>query len=418
VKQIILIVLLINSLLSFSQKSDSLKVYGDLYGIAAGINYCKFRNDSLDFDFNTKPAIGIFGKRMLNKNFNIKISVIYSVKGSTSNSPYIKLEKRYLDLNFVPQLRIANDFYLNVGISYSNILSSKQVIQDGNRWNGVKKLNYNGFDSEVNLVSGLELKLQKRLSLEFSYFIPCSKSNNQNFQLTLNFYLNNKSQKPGITKNTNREISKYQIRQLKEGTLLVRLKTSEDKIDALSDKDKYKKGDTIKNIQDAENKKIIIAFKKKFTFCYVAFFYANYSKNILERRFGNVFLNENLEIDNSIVIDTAKSIFTAEFGALTKDSIKYFSHYGYEPNKSWNQKQMNAFYTSSFGTDILAIFVMDEKFNHLKNPFPYYSRNSYYSINENTEQVMFYPFEFLPDAIDKTIENLNIKLLKYYHKHK
>jgi hypothetical protein len=414
-----IVILLVNSLCAYSQKSDTLKTYGDFYGISAGFNYCKFRNDSIDFDFDAKPVIGFFGKRMLNKNINVKISVLYSVKGSTSNSPYIKLENRYIDLNLMSQLKITNDFYLQGGISYSNILSSKQIIQDGSKWNGVRKINYNnGFNSEINLVSGIEFKLHKRLSLEFNYFIPCSKNNNQNFQLTLNFFVNTHEQKTVSIRRTNRDLSKSQICQLKEGTLLVRLKTAENKISVLPDEDKIKKSDTIKYLQDAENKKIIAAFKKKFTFCNVAFFYSNYSEKIMERKFNKVFLNENLEIDNSIFIDTTKSIFTAEFGALTKDSIKYFSHYGYEPNKPWNTKQMNIIYTSYFGTDMLALFVMNDKFCQLQKPFPYFSKNNYFSINEQTEQIMFYPFEFLPYSTDRTVENLNIKLLKYYHKQK
>lgn len=411
-----ILILILISMGMYSQVKDTLSKKEISYGFNVGLNYCKFRNDTFDFSYTTKPLIGIFGKYDFWKKINLKGSIFYSVKGATSVNPYLKLENRYLDLNFIPQFRIVNDFYFQTGISYSNLLSSKKIIHDGSKWNGINKVNYKGYDSEVNFIAGLELKLQKRLGFEINYYIPASGSNNQNIQFALNFYLNKIDQKSDSYRKTIRNRSKEQINQLKEGTLLVRLKTSENKINALLSEKKYWKADTLKKIQDAENKKIIAAFNEKFKFCKVAFFYSNNSKNILERKFDNIFLNDSLQIDNSIVIDTTKSIFTAEFGFLVQDSIKYFSHFGYLPNKNWSVKRINYYYSSSTGNDISSLIIMNDKFYALKRPFPYYTRIIYSSAREHPEQFMFFPFGFINFSHKRTIEKMSVKLLQYYLK--
>ncbi len=186
---IIVITLLIVSLYTYSQKSDTAHKMIEVYGIKAGINYSKFSNDS--FNFKGELVFGIFGKYKFSDKIVFKAATLYSRKGSTSSSSYVKYVNSYIDLNLIPQYRIFSDLYFQAGFCYSFILASKRVTYNGEKWNGVSKTRNNDYDSEINLLAGLELKLQKNWRIEFNYFIPCSKNNIQNLQFSLNYSLIN-----------------------------------------------------------------------------------------------------------------------------------------------------------------------------------------------------------------------------------
>ena len=75
------------------------------------------------------------------------------------------------------------------------------------------------------------------------------------------------------------EIAKTQIKELKEGVLLVRLHTKQPVIDAMKERGSFKKAHYIKEKQEAVNKEIVAAFKD-FDFCKVYFFYSQFSDSL------------------------------------------------------------------------------------------------------------------------------------------
>jgi len=198
------------------------------------------------------------------------------------------------------------------------------------------------------------------------------------------------------------EIMVQQIMQLKDGVLLVRLQTRENSIRVLNQAGKTEQADKIKNRQRKYNMKIYAAFKECFTFCPIYFFFSNYSDSIRNGHAGGiVFLNENLEADTGIKLGNSKFL-TAEFGALEKDTTKYFTgQYLYAGEHGLERR--NQFSTGpNFGFPALKI--MSDQLVQLKKPFPYYVRT----------------FESLPikRRVSKTVERMNSKLLYYYNQNK
>ncbi|MCO6500857.1 MAG: hypothetical protein J5I47_10825 [Vicingus serpentipes] len=187
-----------------------------------------------------------------------------------------------------------------------------------------------------------------------------------------------------------RRESEEQIEELKQGTLLVRLKTSNNKINALKKVGNIEKALKVKAEQDLENKQIISAFKHYFNFCDVVFFHSNHSNNVRAKKLSNIFLNDSLMIDGSIKVDTNRAIFIAEFGSIEAPSTSGFQ----------------------------ALIIKNDEFVQLKRPFPYYVRTSFKSMKQHPEQALFLApiLPFQNWTFDATVIVMNEKLNEYFDK--
>lgn len=147
------------------------------------------------------------------------------------------------------------------------------------------------------------------------------------------------------------------IKNLRKGALLVRLKTRQNTIDAFEERGYKKMAQQVKKEQRESNKKLMKAFKENFNFCQVYFFYSEDSENVLENNLEGIFLNDNLEKDASIIVKE-EHIFTAEIGSLITDPVVTYRD-GTESNT-----------TSGMSESVLVI--KDDDFEQLRRPFPYY----------------------------------------------
>ena len=128
-----------------------------------------------------------------------------------------------------------------------------------------------------------------------------------------------------------------------DGAILVRLKSKQKQIEQLAIYNSSK-AEEVKSRQILENRKIVKAFREKFNFCPVYFFYSHHSLQVKNGELNNVFLNDSLTIDSNITIKENR-VFIAEFGSLDSDRL-----------------------------GINALYLMDENFKYLQKPFPYYVR--------------------------------------------
>ena len=134
-----------------------------------------------------------------------------------------------------------------------------------------------------------------------------------------------------------RDKARADIVMLKGGALLVRLKTSELKINALKSKGMLKEAELIRVGQESTNKQIVEAFWKEFHFCKVYFFYSNNSEKIKSGNYNGCLMNVNMEIDSSF---TGQNYLTGEFDE-----------------------------SETAGID--AFVLKDKNYDQLKSPFPY-----------------------------------------------
>ncbi|MBL0340768.1 MAG: hypothetical protein IPP71_07530 [Bacteroidetes bacterium] len=136
----------------------------------------------------------------------------------------------------------------------------------------------------------------------------------------------------------NRNLMGQQIKQLKDGALLIRVQNKENSIKALNDRKQFALANKIQIKQVSYNKKIIAAFRKKFNFCPIYFFFSNSSDTILANHLNEIiFLNDGLQPDTSIKFVYNKFL-TAEFAIIEQDTSKCFSNYYYQPSENGVEK--------------------------------------------------------------------------------
>lgn len=145
-----------------------------------------------------------------------------------------------------------------------------------------------------------------------------------------------------LSAQSNQQIAKEQLNQMKASFILVRLKTDSLKIEALKKNGFTEEAEKQKLELYQENKEILLSFAKTFDFCPVYFFYSSSMDNIRSGEIvGHVF-DSNLKIVDQDLLK-AQPFFTAKFGK-----------------------------TKNLG--IHALILMDHYFVPLKSPFPFYQR--------------------------------------------
>ncbi len=404
IRTLSILLIIVLPLMVFSQNEAKTNENKFLFGFNGGLNISKINSDTLELTNGYKPYVGVFAKYRVSDKVYIKTSVSYSIKGSTSLQPDVKIKNEYVDFNLMPQYQIFDDFYLQAGLSYSSLLSSKYITRNGKTKGSKQSQKIYDYNSELNLTAGLEFRLHDNMTFELNYAIPLEENNTSNFQLGVNISLFNRINDDQNYGRIKRKQSRKQIAQLKESVLLVRLKTSTNSINALNKIGDNKKAESIKKKQYATNKHIVKAFRENFDFCEVKFFYDNNSQNIYDNKFNNIFLNDSLQNDSSILIDKNKAIFIAEFGKLDQDTMNYFSHNTYENRDNNGLQEVHNYYSVSSEASFHALRIMDHNFIQLNKPFPYYVKVTHPIIIKWT--------------FKETVVEMNENLNNYYFLHK
>lgn len=158
----------------------------------------------------------------------------------------------------------------------------------------------------------------------------------------------------------NNKIAEWQINKLKEGALIVRLKTDAMTVNALKQQGNYKLAEKRELELYAINKTVVISFKDYYTFSKVYFIYSNYSDSLFKGKRTNMFLDTNLQIDKNIImkedyylIADKDFLYNSSIGFVKEDTAKFVKESG-------NPERHKA-------------FVLKNKYGHqLHNPFPFY----------------------------------------------
>lgn len=165
--------------------------------------------------------------------------------------------------------------------------------------------------------------------------------------------------------------SKRQILEIHDGVLLVRLKQKQKSIDALRKRGRVKLAKKIELKQQNRNKYIIDAFNARFDFCPVYFFYSSDSKHIRNNNLDSIsFLNDSLLKDNSITFKDS-IFYVAEFGHIEPEET-----FTYQSSVHTSKNETIATYSGSSDFSFKAVTIKTKDFKQLKEPFPYYSKES------------------------------------------
>lgn len=158
------------------------------------------------------------------------------------------------------------------------------------------------------------------------------------------------------------EMAKEQILELKNGVLLVQLKTRQKTIDAYTKKDLDKKAKEIKELQHRDNLNIIKGFNEYFNFCPVYFYTSNDFKKVKAQNFTDVTFYDSLMQPKTINIDLNNSnYYICEISKNNYDNSTLKNIPGYKLD-----------YDRSIKFD--AFIIKNKEFQQLSSPFPYYAK--------------------------------------------
>lgn len=155
-----------------------------------------------------------------------------------------------------------------------------------------------------------------------------------------------------------KEEAMQDLDNLKNGMLLVRLKTNVEAISQLEAQGKATEAEALRQRQYQKNRDIILSFSKSFDFCPVYFFYASQSEDI-----RNAKLSGNLFDSNLKLVETQKLpefYLTAEFSK-----------------------------TENLGLE--GLIIMNSKLFPMESPFPFYQRKyRFFGLVSHTKSKMVY----------------------------
>lgn len=196
-------------------------------------------------------------------------------------------------------------------------------------------------------------------------------------------------------------ISAWQIKQLKTGALVVRLKTNKKTIDALIKQGNFKVAQQKQMEQYAINKNTMAAFIDNFKFCKVYFINSNSSDSLLKGIKSNIFLDSNLTINPSIemneqyyLLAERDNVYNSSIGFVKEDSAGIVNEAG--------------------GMGYEAAFVVKNKYGHqLKRPFPFYVdyTTKYYNVESSPNK---FPVNVVPVGSSGMVFVVNFKVIKDY----
>lgn len=197
------------------------------------------------------------------------------------------------------------------------------------------------------------------------------------------------------------QTSRQQIKELKNGVLLVRLKTSEKVIQGLKEMGHFDMAEEIRQDQREENLEIAAAFKESYDFSPVCFFYSDCTRDIKEGNYDGCIMDHGLNKISSMP-ENIGNYLVAEFSHVQRSDEAYFQDYTLRQDTSGYKTQQKT-YTGDTDLGPYALIVRDRDFVQLRSPFPYYVRT-------------YEGFPILRRKKPKTVARLNEALHEYYSK--
>lgn len=185
------------------------------------------------------------------------------------------------------------------------------------------------------------------------------------------------------------EMARTQINELKNGVLLVQLRTRQNTINAYNSKGLTNKANRVERQQALDNKSIIKGFKDYFNFCPVYFFYSSDKEKLMNKKYSTItFINDSLAPTQlPISLDTINyfisGISKSNFGNTTLNNI---------PNYKIPHER---------GIKFDAFIIRNKDFQQLSAPFPYFAK-THVAVKVNDKKRW------------ESIKKLNARLHSYY----
>ena len=379
--------------------------------IVAGYNFSSLELESEKLRPIASPFLGINARIKVKGNLFLRPGIYLSRKRSLINSSS-DLRQETGSFGIQIQQRV-DDFFFHLGIQKDKNLGRSIIYKTANPQ--LYCLNENKRDGNNLLLDiGTEFKLNESWNFSFDIQTPLDKSNSGTIQIGLVFKLANDEaelkMKPISERRIRNNHAKRQIGELNNGVLLCRLQTSIPKIEAMIKCGFIEEANEVEEAQRKFNLGLMKSFRKNYSFSQVEFFYSYHSDKVRKGDFNNIFLNEDLQVDSTIEIDTNKKVFTIAYQNIKSDTIQIFD----QQVRSYRGGLIDSYFG---GPDFSfnALVVMTQDFQQLLRPFPYYTRGFAPSFKQHkTMRVLLFPFLSKDKYdFDHTISIFNSKLIRF-----
>lgn len=204
---------------------------------------------------------------------------------------------------------------------------------------------------------------------------------------------------------------KNQVKNLKSGILLIRLKTDANRIAAFEKKGQPEKAEQVRIFRRESNLRIVNAFRQNYKYSDIMFFYNTDSEKLINRQYKGIFLDDNLDIDPDIKLDTARFWLIGELDVLEADTAKH------RESTYWNpatKKLEYTYWSSSSDFSRRALVIRDQNFIQLKRPFPYYVS----CRNEDIDDPLLKEKStVIKRSVDEAVVILDMKLHRKYKRY-
>lgn len=174
---------------------------------------------------------------------------------------------------------------------------------------------------------------------------------------------------------------------LKKGALIVRLRTNSKKIDAYRSAGNTDLADKLEEQQHSRNLDMLLAFKTNFDFCPVYFIWSEDYKRVLDGEKSSFFLDENMEVDSSIVLTQNYFLF-CDFGPVYVQAIA----------DQYDPKNKMVSSTPAFQE---ALVIKDTSLTQLLDPFPFYVKVRFFEFASAAEKMNSSLYKYLSKSWSK-----------------
>jgi hypothetical protein len=291
------------------------------FGFGAGFTVSGFTGDSAGFTGTAMPFGSMFLEADLHPKIGLSGELNYMIYGINRETPYQRYRYPYVSAQVTAGYTFLGFLHLGVGYRYGFAQNARRSLLDGNSASGVTKADIPSLGNYGQWMAMGDIRLEKGTTITLRYGIPTASVPLKHVQLGVRINLDAYSRSDKLKADQKRQqTAQIQALMLKEGVLLVRLKSMRSSIEAMEAHGMMQDAATLREATHRENLQVIQAFGK-YTYSKVLFFYDYHSNQVRKGQLDSVLLDHRLL---PVHIDTPlQHVFTAAIGFYNSPERSY-----------------------------------------------------------------------------------------------
>jgi hypothetical protein len=343
------------------------------YGIIAGIGSSGFTSDSSGYTPSALPYAGGFVSWEFRRQVELQWWVQFTMNGSNHEAPYWRLRYHYLSQGVSLHFRLLGFLQLGAGYGFHIDRGGRKITLSGASSSGLIREQAPGKGSYSQAVGSAMIFMSDNLNLTFNYGIPFTEVPFTRFEVGIRYRINNLTDPAAATVLIKRGVARQHAQDLRDGMLLVRLKSMRSSIVLMEEHGMMEEAEQLRARTQRENEELIRAFGR-YNFSKVYFYYDYHTALVMEGSLDSVLLNSQFQ---AVLPDThAMTVYTAYLGGYASpDTLYHTRHNPQYLQESGIAPDSTAAYVKyvSHSNRIGGIVITDRELAPLPKPFPVFT---------------------------------------------